>query len=137
MIKQKLEKQSKTENETNKNFFLLFMIFFALEDSRKRLWALFLFGKISLKKQTTKYLAYNARFKREMKVARKFKKAERKWINYEVKLSNGHSTANFASANFANVASTRGHVFGVFCVDVVTRQTRRHSPRRVAWTRQT
>jgi hypothetical protein len=100
------------------------MIFFALEDSRKRLWALFLFGKISLKKQTTKYLAYNARFKREMKVARKFKKAERKWINYEVKLSNGHSTVNFASANFANVASTRGRVFGMFRVDVVTRQTR-------------
>ena len=49
-------------------------------------------------------------------------------------LSNGHSTANFASANFANVASTCGRVFGVFRVDVVTRQ---HSPSSVAWTRQT
>jgi hypothetical protein len=41
------------------------MIFFALEDSRKRLLAYFLFGKVSLKKQTTKYPAYNARFKGE------------------------------------------------------------------------
>ncbi len=56
-------------------------------------------------------------------------------------LSNGHSTANLSSANFANVASTRastrGRVFGTFRVDVVTRQTRWHSPRRVARTRQT
>ena len=42
-------------------------------------------------------------------------------------ISNGNSRANFASANFVNVAS----------VDVVTRQTRRHSPSRVAQTRQT
>ena len=60
------------------------------------------------------------------------------------KLSNGHSTANLSSANFANVASTcastRRRVFGAFRVEVVTRQTRqsrRHSPSRVAWTRQT
>jgi hypothetical protein len=56
-------------------------------------------------------------------------------------LGNGYSRANFASANFANVASTcastRGHVCGTFCVDVVTRQTRRHSPSRVAQTHQT
>ncbi len=52
-------------------------------------------------------------------------------------ISNGHSTANLSSANFVNVASTRGCVFGMFRVDVVTRQTRRHSPRRVARTRQT
>ena len=56
-------------------------------------------------------------------------------------LSNGHSTGNFASANFANVASThassRGRIFGAFRVDVVTRQTRRHLPSRVARTRQT
>jgi len=56
-------------------------------------------------------------------------------------LSNGHSTANLSSMNFANVvstrASTRGHVFGAFCVDVVTRQTRQHSPSRVTRTRQT
>ncbi len=45
------------------------------------------------------------------------------------RLSNGNSQANFASANFANVGSTR--------VDVVTCQTRRHSPSRVARTRQT
>jgi hypothetical protein len=55
-------------------------------------------------------------------------------------LSNGHSTANFASANFANVASTRAstcaRLCGAFRVDVVTCQTRRHSPSRVAWTRQ-
>ena len=41
-------------------------------------------------------------------------------------LSNGHSRANFASANSANVASTRastrGRVCGAFRVDVVTRQ---------------
>jgi hypothetical protein len=42
-----------------------------------------------------------------------------------------------SSASFANVASTRGRVFGAFRVDVVTCQTRQHSPRRVAWTRQT
>jgi hypothetical protein len=56
-------------------------------------------------------------------------------------ISNGHSTANFASANFANVvstcASTCGRVFGAFRVDVVTRQTRQHLPSRVARTRQT
>jgi hypothetical protein len=44
---------------------------------------------------------------------------------------------NFASLNFANVASTRGRVCGAFRVDVVTRQTRRHSPSRVARTCQT
>ncbi len=51
-------------------------------------------------------------------------------------ISNGHSTANFLSANFANVASTRastrGRIFGAFRVDVVTRQTRQHLPSRVA-----
>ncbi len=56
-------------------------------------------------------------------------------------LSNGNSTANLSSANFVNVsstrASTRGCVFGTFRVDVVTRQTRRHSPSRVTRTRQT
>jgi hypothetical protein len=31
----------------------------------------------------------------------------------------------------------RGRIFGMFRVDVVTRQTRRHSPSRVARTRQT
>ena len=35
-------------------------------------------------------------------------------------LSNGNSTANLSSAKFANVASTRGRVFGAFRVDVVT-----------------
>jgi hypothetical protein len=56
-------------------------------------------------------------------------------------LSNGNSTANLSSASFVNVASTRastrGLVFGAFRVDVVTRQTRRHSPSRVTRTRQT
>ncbi len=56
-------------------------------------------------------------------------------------VSNGNSTANLSSASFANVASTRastrGRVFGAFRVDVVTRQTRRHSPSRVTRTRQT
>jgi hypothetical protein len=56
-------------------------------------------------------------------------------------LSNGNSTANLSSASFANVASTRastrGRVFGAFRVDVVTRQSRRHSPSRVTRTRQT
>jgi hypothetical protein len=53
-------------------------------------------------------------------------------LNFNFKLSNGNSTANFA-----NVASTRGRIFGTFRVDVVTRQTRRHSPSRVTQTRQT
>jgi hypothetical protein len=46
-------------------------------------------------------------------------------------LSNGHSTANLSSANFATVASARasnrGRVFDPFRVGVVTRKTRRHS----------
>jgi hypothetical protein len=45
------------------------------------------------------------------------------------------------SAKFANVASThastRRRVFGTFRVNIVTRQTRRHLPSRVARTRQT
>ena len=70
---------------------------------------------------------------------------------FKILLSNCHSTANLASANFAIVASTRRRVCGAFRVDVVTpqtcqhspirvartRQTRRHLPSRVAWTRQT
>jgi hypothetical protein len=60
---------------------------------------------------------------------------------FAIRISNGHSTANLLSANFANVASTRvstrGRVFGAFRVDVVTPQTRRHSPSRVTRTRQT
>ena len=47
------------------------------------------------------------------------------------KLSNGN-----LHANFANVASTCGRVCGTFCVDVVTRQTRRHLPSRVVQTPQ-
>jgi hypothetical protein len=58
---------------------------------------------------------------------------------FEENLSNGNSTANLSRASFANVASTRastrGRVFGAFRVDVVTRQTRRHSPSRVTRTR--
>ncbi len=55
----------------------------------------------------------------------------------DLSISNGNSTANLSSANFVNVASTRGRVFGAFCVDVVTRQTCRHLPSRVTRTRQT
>ncbi len=52
------------------------------------------------------------------------------------RLSNGHSTANFANVARPRL-STRGHVFGAFCVDIVTRQTCLHSLSRVARTRQT
>jgi hypothetical protein len=55
------------------------------------------------------------------------------------KASNGNSKANLSSANFANVASTRvstrGRVFGVFCVDVVTRQAVSRGLARLANTR--
>ncbi len=61
-------------------------------------------------------------------------------LNFNFKLSNGNSTANFAnvaSTRASTRASTCGRIFGTFRVDVVTRQTRRHSPSRVAQTRQT
>ncbi len=68
---------------------------------------------------------------------KKHQKASFLLFKFVPTLSKGNLTANFVSANFANVASTRGRVCGVFRVDVVTRQTRRHSPSRVARTRQT
>ncbi len=50
---------------------------------------------------------------------------------------NGNSRANFAIASMAFVASTPGRACDAFRVDVVTRQTCRHSPSTFARTRQT